>query len=196
MVAAVSLPPPTASYREEVAITSVTRRALAADILARGYAWCGAIDEPDFLCRLYPLDTMPSTDSRYDNALADLVQHRIANYDWDDDWVFTDDRFGLGGGDDAVLLRFLAETVHPEVRPSQDEVQALVAIYNDHLRHDGWELHQIRSISGRPVFGWRGVRPPQLTRRQVREAIAEAIRDNLKSYDVAEFCSEELVSRF
>jgi hypothetical protein len=126
VVAAVSLPPPTASYREEVAITSVTRRALAADIVARGYAWCGAIDEPDFLCRLYPLDTMPSTDSRYDNALADLVQHRVANTDWDDDWVFTDDRLGLGGGDDAALLRFLAETVHPEVRPSQDEVQALV----------------------------------------------------------------------
>ena len=123
---------------------------------------------------------------------ADLVQHRVANYDWDDDWIFTDDRLGLDGGDDGTLLRFLAETVHPEVRPTQADVQVLVTVYNDHLRHDGWELYQVRSISGRPVFGWRGVRPPKLTRRQIRESIAEAIRDNLKSYDVAEFCSEEL----
>jgi hypothetical protein len=175
-----------------MAITSVTRRALVADLGARQYAWSGAMEESDFLCRLYPLAEMASTDGRYDNALADIVQHRVANYDWDDDWVFTDDRLGLGGRDDVALLRFLAETVHPEVRPDQLEVQALVASYNDHLRHDGWELYGVRSISGRPVFGWRAVRPPTLTRRQVREAIADAIRDNLRSYDVAEFCSEEL----
>jgi AbiJ N-terminal domain 3 len=86
-----------------MAITSVTRRALVADLAARGYAWWGALEEQDFLCRLYPLERMPSKDIRYDNALADLVQHRVANYDWDDDWIFTDDRLGLGGGDDGTL---------------------------------------------------------------------------------------------
>ncbi len=42
------------------------------------------------------------------------------------------------------------------------------------------------------MFGWRQVSKPSITRRQIRESIAEAIRDNLKSHDVAEFCEEEL----
>lgn len=59
----------TTPYRGLMAITSVTRRALVADLAARGYAWCGALEEQDFLCRLYPLERMPSKDIRYDNAV-------------------------------------------------------------------------------------------------------------------------------
>jgi len=45
--------------------------------------WSGALPETDFLARLYPLSELPSTDSRYTTAFQDIVQHRIANDDWD-----------------------------------------------------------------------------------------------------------------
>lgn len=176
-----------------MAVTGVTRRALTRELVARGHWWWGDLDEVDFLRRLYDLEDLASHDDRYPHALADFIQHRINNFDWDDDWIFDDVRFRLNDTDDDVpFLRFLAETVNPEVRTDREAVQTIVAMYNDHLRHDGLELYHESTISGRPVFGWRQVSKPSITRRQIRESIAEAIRDNLKSYDVAEFCEEEL----
>ncbi|MFF3616801.1 hypothetical protein [Streptomyces sp. NPDC002580] len=35
--------------------------------------------------------------------------------DWEDAWVLGNDRFGLADGTDEVLLRFLAEMIHPAV---------------------------------------------------------------------------------
>lgn len=174
-----------------MAITNVTRQALVTALAAGPYWWSGVLEEHEFLGRLYSLEDLPSHDDRYEDALGDLIQHRVNNLDWDNNWVFDDSRFGLRD-DDEMLLRFLAETLHPEVRTDRAEMDALLQLYNDHLRHDDWELHPLREISGRPVFGWRMARKPRPTRRQFREAIAEAIRDNLKSYDVAEFCQEEL----
>lgn len=54
--------------------------------------------------------------------------------------------------DDEEFLRFLAETVHPVVRPNETELRQLVELYNEHLRHDGWEVREVSQISGRPVF--------------------------------------------
>ena len=160
--------------------------------MSRSYWWWGDLDELDFLRRLYKLESLPSHDDRYKDALGDFIQHRINNYDWDDDWIFGDDRFGLVGSGDDHFLRFLAETVHPEVRSEREEVQTIVALYNEHLRLDGYELFHQSTISGRPVFGWRAGVKPAITRRQIRERIGEAIRDHMKSYDVAEFCVDEL----
>ena len=50
---------------------------------------------------------MPSTDKRFDNADADIWQHRINNSDWEDNWVFYDERFGIHNGEDHALLRFI-----------------------------------------------------------------------------------------
>jgi hypothetical protein len=61
----------------------------------------------------------PSADGRFKTAHRDIVQHRIANYNWDDDWVFGDPRFQLSGGPDEVLLGFLGQMVHPVVQPDK-----------------------------------------------------------------------------
>jgi len=80
----------------EDTITEVTRRAII-DYLSVGRHWSGAVAEDEFLGRLYDLNRMPSTDSRwqYDTAAKDIRQHRVNNVDWSDDWVFTDGRFNL-----------------------------------------------------------------------------------------------------
>jgi len=117
--------------------------------------WTGRLDDVGFLSRIYDLKDMSSYDGRFANAAGDIWQHRINNLDWEPDWVFDDPRFGLLRGPDDQFLRFLAETVHPIVRPDAQEVQRLVATFNELLRVDGWELHPATSISGRPVYSAR-----------------------------------------
>lgn len=56
-----------------------------------------------------------------------------------------------------VFLRFLAETAHPVIRPNREIAEEMVANYNMHLRHDGYELHATGAISGRPVYGARSL---------------------------------------
>lgn len=138
-------------------ITEVTRRAIVDELILQGIRWEGRLEEPDFLARIYSIKSLPSHDGRYDSAYGDIWQHRVNNHDWDDDWVFTDDRFDLFGGPDEGFLRFLAETVHPVVRPDQEEAKTLVDSYNRHLRADGFELHAASEISGHVVYGARSI---------------------------------------
>lgn len=115
--------------------------------------WAGQLDEVEFLQRLYDLDVLPSIDSRFKNASGDIWQHRVNNpEDWDDDWVFTDSRFGLMDGPTEGFLRFLCEMVHPVVRPDRNEVLRLVNAFNERLQAHGWRLVEAEPIAGRPRF--------------------------------------------
>jgi hypothetical protein len=67
--------------------------------------WAGRLDEPDFLAPIYDLKNIPSTDSRYSNALDDIYQHQVRNYDWGDVGVFTEARLDLLHADDDQFLR-------------------------------------------------------------------------------------------
>ena len=80
------------------------------------YVYHGELEELDFLKILYPLDIMPSYDSRFPNAEGEIWQHTINNDDYEYGWVFTDDRFGLNNGDDVILLKFLCTVFHPTYR--------------------------------------------------------------------------------
>ena len=120
--------------------------------------WWGRLEETTFLRRLYPLDDMPSTDSRYKTAEQDIYQHRLNNNDWPDDWVFTDDRLGMESGEDEELLRFLTEMLHPIVR-DESESQEILQKLNPLLRADGYQIAPNGAISGRPTYGWEKVDP-------------------------------------
>jgi very-short-patch-repair endonuclease len=155
-------------------ITEITRRRLleGQDHLARqimaaqaeadalvytpDLTWSGGLDEVEFLSRLYDLDLLPSSDPRCATALEDIGRHRILNYDWDDDWVFRDERFGLATSD-TKLLKFLALTLHPAARTDPLVVEHLHAFYNAALVHDGYEIVQVGEISGAPIFGHRTI---------------------------------------
>jgi hypothetical protein len=148
-----------------MAISEITRRAIIDELSLSKLSWSGRLEEPEFLARLYKLQELPSTDGRYKDAAGDIWQHRVNNYDWDDDWVFYDSRFSLMD-DDEEFLRFLAETVHPVVRSDAEELSELLSLYNGHLEHDGWEVREVSKISGRPVFAARNrlTVPPALGR--------------------------------
>lgn len=117
-----------------------------------GISWNGRLEETEFLSRLYDLENMPSTDSRFNNALGDIWQHRINNYDWDDNWVFGDRRFNLMNCDDVLFLQFLCEMLHPIVRNDNTQVTKLHQLFNEYLSKDNFELIEKTRISDRPIF--------------------------------------------
>lgn len=136
-------------------ITEVTRRTLFDSIALSSEPWAGRLEEQAFLERLYDLRSLPSTDTRYRDASGDIHQHRVNNYDWEDDWVFSDSRFGLSHGEDDIVLAFLAEMLHPLVRTDEAQVASLLTSFNQALVRDGYELYPTSWISGHAIYGWR-----------------------------------------
>jgi len=115
----------------------------------------GRMKDIEFLDRLYPLKKMKSEDSRYENAYGDIWQHTENNLDYERNWVFRDYRFELLEGSDDIFLKFLCEMIHPLVRQDQSEVQKILAIANDWIRVDGWEIYPTRSIAGGSLYSFK-----------------------------------------
>lgn len=174
-------------------ITELTRRKLVDLLALGGYQWAGRLNELDFLKRIYDLDNIQSYDSRYSTAAGDIRQHRLNNFDWEDDWIFSDDRFRLADGPDVVILRFLAEMLHPLVRDDANDVATLLRLFNKALAPDGYVLYEKDSISGHPIYGWRGIEGfhsnnashliehrPLLTDPRVLQEHLKRIRDGLQ----------------
>lgn len=139
-------------------ITDLTRRNIFDYLTMERVAWAGRLDETQFIVRVWPnAADLPSYDTRYADALGDIHQHRVNNYDWDDDWIFGDARFNLTGGADEQFIRFLTEMVHPVVRSDVDEALKLVTEVNRHLRPDGWQLQPASYLSGRPIYTGRRI---------------------------------------
>ena len=133
-------------------ISNITRRDIFDTMTVEGIAWNGRLEETEFLSRLYDLSKMLSTDSRFKDANGDIWQHRVNNYDWDDNWVFSDDRFNLMHCDDATFLQFLCEMLHPIVRSDTTQVSRLHQMFNEYLSKDNFELVEKTRISERPIF--------------------------------------------
>lgn len=114
--------------------------------------WTGELDDVEFLQRVYDLRSLPSHDSRFNDAKGDIWQHRVYNHDWDDDWIYTDPRLDLLHAPTDIFLHFLCQIVHPVVRSDQDESRRLVRHFNDQLRLEGWQIVEEGEIAGRPLF--------------------------------------------
>lgn len=136
-------------------ISEPTRRNIFDELRMSNVSWSGRLDEDDFLQRIFDLTHLPSDDRRCANMAADIHQHRHNWNDWPDDWVFDDPRLNLLRCDDDVLLRFLAETIHPVVRGDQAECERLAFLYNQHLSADGFEIAPQRHVSSRPIYEGR-----------------------------------------
>lgn len=127
------------------------------------YQCYGRLTELDFLKRIYDLKALPSYDSRFDNAEGDIWQHTINNNDYENGWIFEDERFGLLNGEDDVLLKFLCTVFHPAVRVEYGNWKRFLDEINELLRADGYELYPESKISGRDVFGWRKYDPNEIS---------------------------------
>ncbi|MFJ8295602.1 serine/threonine protein kinase [Streptomyces sp. NPDC094447] len=163
---------------ESTRITEVTRMRLFDTLRLQETDWAGRLEEAEFLKRIFNLDAFESYDSRFKTAEGDIYQHRVNNDDWELDWVFTDERFGLRNGPDSILLRFLSEMLHPVVRNDEAELQKLLEIFNSLLVRDGYALVPIDSISGYAIYGGQRIpvqaRPMVLTQAtHIRASVAK-----------------------
>ena len=140
---------------DPIEVRHATRKNIVDWLSVEGINWSGRLNEEAFLDRFVNLDELDSTDPRYPTARADLRQHRVNNYDWDDDWVYTYEPLDLLGGESGTFLRFLREVVHPVVRPEAEEARRLARELNDLLARDGVELYESGSIGDRPTFDAR-----------------------------------------
>lgn len=139
-------------------ISQLTRREFFDSMIAEKVNWCVRLEESEFLSRLFDLQSLPSTDSRFPNAAGDIWQHSVNKHDWEEeDWVFHDSRFNLMNGDDEVFLHFLCETVHPVVRFDTTEAEKFCQMYNQYLRNDGFQMVERTRLSGKPVYVGRFV---------------------------------------
>ena len=147
-------------------ITGVTRRDIF-DLFRKGitednwlitenifYPYYGRFDIVEFLKRLYNLADWESRDSRVDNAEEEIIMH-IHNGDYPDDWIFEDERFQLFDGEDNILLNFICEVFHPEVRDENGVWEKYLERINALLKEDGYEIVATSKLSGRDVFSWR-----------------------------------------
>jgi hypothetical protein len=116
-------------------------------ISVKNIAWSGNLDDVEFLSRLYNLGEMPSFDSRFKDAAGDIHQHRVNNYDWPDDWVFTDPRFNILNSKDEKFLEFLCEMLHPLVR-DEKEAEQLSVVFNKLLNPVGISIKLRYSMIG------------------------------------------------
>jgi predicted nucleic acid-binding protein len=139
--------------------------------------WNGKLEESTFLSRIYDLSKMKSTDSRFSDATGDIWQHRVNNYDWDDDWVFYDSRFTIKTGSDENLLNFLSEMFHPAVRDESKNWEQLLKLINDLLRIDGYELSEKPHTSGKTSYKWQCVD----NKNVVIQSLAQNIIQNFDS---------------
>ncbi len=142
---------------EDKQVTEITRRNIIDALTLRNVSWSGRFNDVEFLSRLFNLEKLPSKDYRFPTASGDIRQHRTNNSDWEDDWVFYDDRFDILHGTDERFLCFLCEMVHPVVRPDVHDAASLVKLFNEHLAKDGWEIIEATRISEKPVYAARPV---------------------------------------
>jgi len=137
-------------------ISEATRRNIFDCLRAEKVHWSGRLQETDFLSRLYPLDELPSSEWRFGSMAAEIWQHRVRNpMDWDDGWVYSDERLNLLHCPDEAFLNFLCEMLHPIVRPDADEVNHLLSIFNEILVVEGWQMVEKGRMANRPVFAAR-----------------------------------------
>lgn len=139
-------------------ITKITRYAIL-EVLDTYMAtdFYGRLNEVEFWERIFNLEKLPSTDSRYPDMKGDLWQHRVNNNDWDDNWYI--DKFDLLETEDAKFLKFLAEFFNPEVRDINRNTKRALATINKNLALDGVELYVKSKVSGRDILGARNITP-------------------------------------
>ncbi|MGG1880698.1 hypothetical protein ABDI30_24490 [Paenibacillus cisolokensis] len=130
-------------------ISELTRRNIMDELHVRNNI-AGKYDLIEFLNRIWDLDSMPSKDSRFENATGDIWQHMINNDDFDEVYLY-EKYLELMTATDEVFIKFLEQVVHPLVR-HQDEQDEYIQFINKHLANDGYKFSLADNISGFPVY--------------------------------------------
>ena len=156
-------------------ISEVTRRNIFQILRSEGIDLSGRLDDVEFLKRIYDLDRLPSHDYRCKSAAGDIWQHTVNNQgDWDDYWIFDDERFNLSGCPEDQFLRFLTEMINPIVRPESKDREILLKVFNEQLEPDGYQIVETTTRFGNKRYDATGILQPVIGIEQVKD-IAEKL---------------------
>ena len=135
--------------RHKATISTITRR----DNIDQLCKWTveGRLDLLEFLEMTWPdLDSTPSPFSRASLA-DDISRHMVSFPDWEYDFLLYR-CLNLLECDDELFTTFLASCLHPLVRPDRKEVAALLTLFDEALRPDGYVFKVASYQSGRPIY--------------------------------------------
>ena len=132
-------------------ITPLTRQRIIMEI--DEVPLSGILDEIEFLKKLWPIDKMnPPGFSRETTIEAYIIRHRINNSDMSNKDVL--ETLGIHQCSQRQFFRLLEAMLDPLCReiPEQSD---LATRLNRHLFHDGFNLDEVRRMSGAPVYAVR-----------------------------------------
>ncbi len=132
-------------------ISEVTRRDIVDALLLDKDPFYGRLDLIAFLRRVWPLQTMPSADDRFNNAEGDIWQHMVNNSDWSMDELLYSKLHVLDMPDE-MFAKFLEACVHPLVSSDPEKIDRLIALFNEALANDGFLIRASGQISGHTSY--------------------------------------------
>jgi hypothetical protein len=133
-------------------ITEFTRTDIVdALLLDKEHPFNGKLDLISFLKRVWPLESLPSQDSRFKDAAGDIWQHMVNNSDWDESELLYR-RLGINEVPDEQFVRFLEACMNPVVARDPERIEALATLFNKHLQHDEFVAKPAGKVSGRTIY--------------------------------------------
>ncbi|WP_343746423.1 AAA family ATPase [Chitinophaga sp.] len=111
-----------------------------------------------FISDIWDVKSMPSTDHRKKTLYDDIIQHTVANNDWEDDYLFID-ILNLVDGSEEKFLLYLETIVHPNYKNNLEQIQKFVFIINAHIEREGLKLIVLDYDNGLqlPIFKVRPI---------------------------------------
>lgn len=103
-----------------------------------------------FLNEIWDLKTMPSEDTRFNNAEQDVIQHTVNNHDWDYQELF-ERRLRLIASEDK-FIKFLSVVLLPKYQRTKEDAFKLVESINTVIKDDHLVLATISYENGLPVL--------------------------------------------
>lgn len=132
-------------------ITELTRTDIVDALVLDKVSFTGQLDIISFLKRIWPLETMPSQDSRFDNAEGDIWQHIVNNDDYTESELLYQ-RLKICSIPDEQFIRFLEVCMLPVVARDMQRIEDLASLFNKYLVNDGFVAKPVGRVSGRTVY--------------------------------------------
>ena len=135
-------------------ISELTRRRIIAVLDTVNFS--GELDEIEFIEKIMPIRGMSAPQDSMEKTMADfIVRHRIHNNDFTNNQIL--EIIGVLEWSQTTFFALLEEVTHPITR-IHDQQKVLVQKINAWLTFDGFELQEVKKISGAPLFKVRTVK--------------------------------------
>lgn len=131
-------------------LSKILKREILKKILEQHNPFGESDNIMSFLSRIWELDIMPSTDSRFEDAFGDIQQHIVYNDDWDFEYLF-EERLDLLS-DEKQFKVFLETILHPDIRQTEDEIMKFYLVINPYLEKEKYRFVIVNYLRDFPIY--------------------------------------------